>query len=116
MATINITGSNTTTGELVLKDPKGHSATKIFAQRNEVITWVILPTSGVSSIKEIKPKPNNQNIFSEGPAKLQGSSRNWQGRINPGLDPGESFQEEYFIEWVDGGIDHKYDPLIQINP
>jgi hypothetical protein len=111
-AQITILASDPATGILTMSD---HGNSK--ANRGDVITWVVGPKSGVSSILAIDKKDvaGNNNIFSKGPAQL-GSSSNWQGTINPNLPAGIT-QEIYFIKWADNsGASHTYDPVIQVNP
>lgn len=118
MAAIRITSSNTTTGDLTLIDSRGNSATNFNAHRGDLISWEIQPNSGVSALSGFAQKnvPNNQNVFSEFPAKL-GNSSNWQGKVNPNLNSAGTFQDSYEINWQDPqGNSYTYDPVIQINP
>lgn len=108
MASITITGSNPSNGELILSD---HGNTE--AKRGEVVTWVISPKSGVNSITGIKIKDNSTNIFEKEPSQA-GNSRNWKGVINNTLQiPATG---AYSIFWSDeSGENHEFDPLIQVN-
>lgn len=119
MAAITITGSNKITGDLIMVDHNGNSASTFIASRGEVITWIILPQSGVSHITQIDKKdiPNNSNIFNPLPHQL-GGANNWTGTIDNSLSP-SGHQEIYFIKWDDEAspaVNHLYDPIIQINP
>lgn len=117
MASTTITGSDPATGNLTMSD-NGNTNCK----RGEVVTWVILPTSGVDQITAITPKPNNINVFADGPAKQSGASKNWQGTVKDAaslpIPPGGGVVvEEYDIGWTDSaGNAYVFDPKIQINP
>lgn len=117
MASTTITGSDTATGNLTLSD---HGNTD--CKREEVVTWVILPQSGVSQITGITPKPGNVNIFADGPGKLPGASKNWHGTVKgaaslPVPPPPGIVIEEYNISWTDSaGKNHIFDPKLQVNP
>ncbi len=109
MASITITGSNTTTGVLTLSD---NGVTN--ASRGELITWVVLPSSGVDSITAIKNYETSINVFNPDPAPLGGGSKNWQGTVSPTIDVPST--ETYYIDWKDtSGNSHQYDPQIKVN-
>ena len=110
MAAITITGSDTSTGNLTMSD-RGSTD----ANRGELVTWIIGPNSGVSSITEIQKYESSTNVFESGPAPLGGNSKNWQGKIKNQLEVPAT--ETYFIKWMDssGGGPHTYDPTIRIN-
>ena len=116
MASTTITGSDPATGNLTMSD---HGNTN--CKHGEVVTWVILPTSGVNQITAITPKPGNINVFAVGPAKLPGAAKNWQGRIKnaaslPIPTPPGFVEELYDIAWTDNnGNHHIFDPKIQVN-
>ncbi|CAN5209237.1 hypothetical protein BH20BAC1_BH20BAC1_06480 [soil metagenome] len=116
MAAITIKHCDTGNGELDMIDHDGNSASTIHAAISEIVTWTIDPHSGVKEITKIDKKEGSDNVFNPLPRRL-GKSKNWQGTIDPDLDPSIN-QETYFIEWVDetAGKKHTYDPLIQINP
>ncbi|WP_299162421.1 hypothetical protein [uncultured Eudoraea sp.] len=115
MPSIRITGSDTTTGDLTLS-PSG----AVGANKSQIVTWIINPNSGVSSIKEIKNKTTSVDVFNPDPAPVGGGSTNWQGTINPNLtipDP-PPLTEDYNIVWYDEKNppeEHTFDPKISVN-
>lgn len=118
MAAILITGSDTSIGDLTLKDKNGNSATNFNAERGHIITWEIQPKSGVSGLTGFAQKNvnGNQNVFSAFPAKV-GSSNNWQATVDPSLNSSNSYTDSYEIVWEDAqGNPYTYDPRIQVNP
>jgi hypothetical protein len=108
---INITGSNTSTGDLTLSDNGNTSANP-----GDTVTWNIGPNCGVSSISGINDDISSTNVFEPDPARMPGNNTSWQGTVNPDID--EDTTENYTIVWYDtsGGGPHSYDPLIQVNP
>ncbi len=111
---IRITGSNSTTGKLIMINEKGDTAENFQAWSGQKIKWDIDDRSNVKSIKDIFPKANNQTVFSEKPKKLF-LSKNWQGTLKETKD---TLFENYNIDWIekDNNYKHTYDPLIQVNP
>lgn len=108
MTAIILLEGDTSNGDLVLSD-KGVS----YVKKNEVVTWIIHPNSGVESITAIPVKPGSTNVFTTGPSQL-GNSKNWQGRIRN--DVRVKTEEEYNIEWKDSdGNDYTFDPKLKIN-
>ncbi|MFC4722190.1 hypothetical protein ACFO5O_07650 [Geojedonia litorea] len=109
MPAITITASNSSTGTLTLSD-NGSTV----ANRGQIVTWIIGPNSGVSSITAINHDTNSSDVFDPDPAPVGGNSRNWQGTINPNLAV-PAF-EDYYIQWTDSsGNSHTYDPRISVN-
>ena len=117
MASTTITASDPVTGNLTMSD-NGNTNCK----HDELVTWVVLPTSGVDQITAISPKPDNINVFATGPAKLSGASKNWQGTVKnsaslPIPTPPGFVIENYNISWTDNaGNNHIFDPQIKVNP
>jgi len=110
---INITGANTSTNELELKDDFNKPAKIFKVKAGKTIQWIV-NTPDVTDIKDIYKKPTSDNVFITGPERI-GSSRNWQGRVDPGAAAYKD--EEYGIDWIDKhGHPHKFDPYIQIKP
>lgn len=109
MTAIILLEGDTSNGDLVLSD-KGKS----YVKKNEVVTWIIHPDSGVESITAMTVKPGSTNVFTKRPSKL-GNSKNWQGRIRN--DVKGKTEEEYNIEWKDSnGKEYTFDPVLVINP
>jgi hypothetical protein len=108
---INITGANTSNGELQLRDDSNGNAETFKVKAGKTIRWLV-NTSDVTDIKDIYKKTGD-NVFITGPERI-GHSPNWQGTIDPGAACKE---EEYGIEWIDKhGHPHKFDPYIQVKP
>jgi len=111
-AHINITGADTSTGELELKDDFNKPAKIFKVKAGRTIHWLV-NTSDVADIKDIYKKPASNNVFITGPERI-GSSRNWQGAIDPDAAHKD---EEYNIDWTDKhGHFHTFDPVIKVNP
>jgi len=111
MPSITITGSDPATGNLTLSD---NGITN--ANRTQVVTWIIGPASGVSSITSITNKATSNDVFNPDPAKLPGASTNWQGTVNPPQTTTLPTTESYTICWNDSsGNNHCYDPQIRVN-
>ena len=110
MPVIKITGSNTSTGTLTLDDAGNTTTT-----RGSIVTWQIMPNSGVSAITNIynDDSPGSVDVFDPDPSQVGGST-NWSGTINPNLSV--PAYENYSIDWTDelGGT-HTYDPRISVN-
>ena len=113
MATITITGSNSSTGELTLSD-HGHT----HAKKKETIVWILRKDCGVESIEEIAmapspPYPPSLNIFYNPPYKL--SKSNWKAVIGT---PPDYSEYNYYIKWIpkSGVNELTYDPKISIEP
>lgn len=115
MPTIRITGSDPVTGNLTLS-PSG----PVVANRSQIVTWILAPNSGVSSIKSITNKTTSVDVFNPDPGPVGGNSTNWQGTINPNLtipDP-PPLNEDYNIVWYDEQDpphEHPFDPRISVN-
>lgn len=115
MCAIIILESDISNGNLTLSD-KGES----YVSKNEVVTWIVHPDSGVESITAIPVKPDSTNVFTTGPCQL-GNSKNWQGRIRTDFkrkskDEPEQIVEEYDIKWKDSdGEEYTYDPKLKVN-
>jgi len=108
MTAIIIFDCDTSNGDLILSD-KGVSNVK----KNEVVTWIIHPDSGVKSITAIPPKKGSPDVFTTGPSQL-GTSRNWQGRIKNDIKV--YTEEDYNIEWEDeAGNTYTFDPKLRVN-
>jgi len=107
MAVISITGSDASTGKLILSD-HGNTITS----RSQKVKWIIEPNSGVKAITGITVKDGSTNVFDPEPQQL-GNSSNWQGKISPTIPvPSE---ELYNIIWIDeNDNEHTYDPKIQV--
>lgn len=109
---INITGATPSTDELELKDDFNRPAKIFKVKAGKTIQWLV-NTNKVKDIKNIYKKTKSDDVFISGPNRI-GSSRNWQGTIDPGA---RGKCEDYNIEWIDqSGHLHIYDPLIQVNP
>ena len=80
----------------------------------DTVTWNIHPRSGVAEITNIV-RSDGVNVFSEGPARLGGSS-NWRGTVNPHIP--RNSQEKYDIHYKRDGSDavEVFDPKIVVNP
>lgn len=108
---INITGANTSTGELQLRDDSNGNAKTFKVKAGKTINWLV-NTPDVTDIKDIYKK-GGDNVFITGPERI-GHSPNWQGTTDHGAAYKE---EEYGIEWIDKhGDAHKFDPYIQVKP
>ena len=106
MATINITGSDTSTGNLTLSD---NNPT---VSQNETVTWVIQGNSGVSAITGIHEKVGSQDVFNGEPGPVGGGSKNYSGTISSSA----TGEETYYINWTDDdGNPHQYDPKITVS-
>ena len=123
-ATITITGSDSGTGNLVLKDSKGNPASVFDTIAGKCIKWKIGKESNVSSISLIAKKDTSDNIFKKLPHKKL-LSKSWKGKTEhyeklkeklKGKETPEGyFIEDYFIEWKNkSDSTHKYDPRIQV--
>jgi len=112
---ITITGGDTLTGKLVMKDDSGHAAHNFNADHGQTIKWIVHPHSNVKEIIAIPQKDtsDNNNIFSELPT-ADGNSQNWKATIDTGA---YDLHEWYNIIWKDtSGKTRTYDPFIQVNP
>ena len=105
MATINISGSDTSNGNLTL------SNNNPTVSRNETVTWVIQGNSGVSEITQIHEKVGSGNVFVGEPGPVAGST-NYSGVIASGA----TGEETYYIKWKDAsGNEYTYDPKITVS-
>ena len=115
MITIQILGSDTSTGDLLLKENGGNRTN---AQQGDRIMWIIHPDSGVDSIIAITIKTGSTDVFITGDPHKLGSSENWQGEIKkfPIAEPGTYIDEFYDIVWKDSaGNEYTHDPQIRVN-
>ncbi len=112
-AVINITGSDTTTGNLVLVDRNGNPADTFQVESGQKIKWKIKTTT-VKSIESIPPKKAAAHgVFRKDPRK-KFLSRSWKGKT---IKTEATVSEEYNIIWTDSSGERRtYDPLIQVNP
>ena len=119
MLQIDITGSNSTTGELKLevngRPNNGHSE----ANRTDRVHWKVKPSSGVDHISAITMKniAGSRNVFSGNPPAPQSADKKeWKGIVD-GNAPDYSVYV-YKIDWVpDGSSTPKiFDPIISIKP
>ncbi len=109
MTVIQISGSDTSTGNLTMSD-NGHSELNAGVK----VKWNVHPNSGVEDITGITVKTNSMNVFSSGPSRI-GNSSNWLGKIMSWIDV--TTDEEYNIEWKgDDGNIYTYDPRLRVNP
>lgn len=107
---IKITGSDAATGKLTLEDINGHSADVFNVRPGDKMQW-LLKTDAVKDITNIYAKPDNPNVFSNGPRR-RGTSPNWGGQID---SQAGGKTEDYNIDWTDPtGKPHTYDPKIQV--
>ena len=124
VASITITSSNTTNGELTLKDSRGNSANVFDTVGGQRIKFIINEGSAVSSIIFISEKKDSDNILRRRFHK-KFLSKSWKGRIEKIEVLREKFKdkvtpegyiiEEYFIIWEDEtGKRYIYDPRIQV--
>jgi hypothetical protein len=81
--------------------------------RGEHIIWNIASNApNIDHISSIDPKPNNPNVFSDGPNQ-NGNSKNWQATVESNT---VGIAENYTITWVTStGITKWFDPKISVN-
>lgn len=95
-------------GGLILSD-RG----KTEVDPGDTVTWIIHPRSGVNEITGII---NNSeiNIFSEGPSRVGGNSKNWRGTVDPNIPRGS--EEDYDIAYTKAGstTNRMFDPKISV--
>ena len=79
----------------------------------DTVTWIIHPHSGVNEITGII---NNSeiNIFSKGPSRVGGKSKNWKGTVDPNIPRGS--EEDYDIAYTKTGssANRMFDPKISV--
>jgi hypothetical protein len=124
--TIFVTGFDTATGHLTLKDVSQHSADPFPAYPGQKIRWKI---SGVkhfliNNIVEKTAKAPADEVFEKKPHPVLFFSKSWTGKLkgSTGLqgiavvsDSGGHFINfDYKIVWHKAGGHHTFDPRIQI--
>ncbi len=125
---ITITGGDTSTGKLYLKDAEGNAADSFKVYANQIIKWKIGEGANLS-ITELSEKTGSDNVFRKR-ARKKLLSTTWKAKvenletlkeklkgkeIKDGDD--EYFIEDYYIKWKDKktGASPTYDPRIQVN-
>lgn len=82
------------------------------AHKNDTITWIIEPGSGVKEIQYSKKA--GDDVFKDKPAKIQGSE-NWKGKIKDRLDK-QKEEEDYTLYFITtNGDKGDHDPKISVN-
>jgi len=107
MANHPITITGVSNGQPVLSD---NGRTQV--DPGDTVTWNIGNNSGVSEITGIIDN-SAIDVFSPDPTQLGGST-SWRGTVNPSI--GRGSEETYTINFTSGGMQHSYDPIIQVNP
>ena len=126
MVTIYVTGFDTTSGHLILKDISQNSADPFTAYPGQKIRWKI---SGIkhfliNNIVEKAVKSPRDEVFENKPHPAKFFSKSWKGTLkdSTGLrgiafmsDSGGHFIDYvYKIAWRKAGQNHVFDPSIQI--
>ena len=126
MVTIYVTGFDTTTGHLTLKDISQNSADPFTAYPGQKIRWKI---SGIShfvidNLVEKTAKAPPDEVFQKEPHPVKFFSKSWKGTLkdSTGLhgiafvsdSSGQFINYIYKIVWRKAGRDHVFDPRIQI--
>lgn len=126
VALIHITGSDITTGNLVLTDSAGNPADTIEVIPEQSIKWKIKEKSGVSKVTKIFRKSGSQTVL-EDPAHKKFLSKNWKAKVDDAeelIDKFHSssvngyyyFREDYYIKWrrQNDTTTYTYDPRIKV--
>src|SRR5215218_6211334 len=80
------------------------------AKKNWKVQWMVQPHSNVSHIEsiEMKPAPNNTNIFTADPPSPQGTKKHWQATVDSHVTNDAKYI--YLIKWkhifIDQPITH----------
>lgn len=111
---IRVTGANTNSGKLTLKNKKGNSADTFVTTSGKIVKWKI-ETHTLKSFQKIPPKSSaeNSSVFKNDPHK-KFLSKTFKGKLKKTKTVQK---EDYSILWEDQeNKQHTYDPLIQVNP
>ncbi len=127
VVSITITGGDTGTGKLYLKDAEGNSSDTLKVDPEQIIKWKIGKGANLSII-ELTEKKGSDNVFRKRALK-KFLSRTWKAKVDnleslkerlrgKEIKDGEHeyFIEDYFIKWKDKktGSLPTYDPRIQV--